>query len=163
MYHALLVLGLCAIYVLLAHGFAWYFATGVPVRLSWRYAATIAAVAILADAVSATVPDWQLANRVLHLFGGGLVAYLACILAARDAGLAIGRGRVAIAAALIVAALGVANEHVEFALQHYAHFRFAAGPLDTWFDLASNTAGIALGVLLLWPLTPSGKEIATRT
>lgn len=160
MYHALLILGLCLAYVLLAYGLAWYFGTGVPVRLSWRAAAAIALMAIVGDAASTVVPDWQLANRALHVFGGALPAYLACILAARAAGLTIGRARIVLAAALMVTALGVANEHVELVLQQFWHLRFAAGPLDTWLDLASNTAGIVLGALLLLPFTPGKTEPA---
>ncbi|MDE1944387.1 MAG: hypothetical protein KGI78_04430 [Patescibacteria group bacterium] len=155
MYHALLVLGLCLAYVCLAYGFAWFFETGRPVRLSWRAAGAVAAVAIAADAFSATIPDWQLANRALHVFGGGFVAYLACVLAARAAGLAIGRARFLALAALAVTALGVGNELLELVLQRYFSLTFAAGPLDTWLDLASNTVGIALGALLLLPLVPA--------
>jgi hypothetical protein len=153
MYHAILVLGLCLTYVLLAHGLAWFFKAG-PVRLSWGSATAIALVAIASDALGASIADWQIANRVLHIFGGGFASYLAVVLAARAAGVAIGRARLVVVATLVVIALGVGNELVELALQRYAHFRFAAGPFDTWLDLASNTVGIALGALLLAPLVP---------
>ena len=159
MYHTLLVLGLCLAYVLLAHGFAWFFKTG-PVRLSWRSATIIALVAIASDALGASVTDWQIANRVLHIFGGGFTAYLAALFAARAAGLAIGRARLIVVIAFVVTALGVGNELVELALQRYAHFRFAVGPLDTWFDLTSNTVGIALGALLLTPFVLPRREDA---
>src|SRR3954465_10666125 len=67
MYHAALVLGLCLFYALLCYGFAAYFKAG-PARLSWRSAALIAVVAIIGDAGSTLIPDWQLANRFLHVF-----------------------------------------------------------------------------------------------
>lgn len=154
MYHVAIVLGLCLAYVLLAYGLAWFFEMPGPVRLSWRAAALIAAVAIAADAGSSMIRDWQLANRALHIFGGGFVGYLACVLAVRAAGLALGRARVALLCALLVTALGVGNELLELVLQRYFALTFAAGPLDTWLDLASNTIGIALAMLILAPLAP---------
>ena len=153
MYHALLVVGLCVAYAIFAYFFAWFFKAG-PVRLSMRSAVLVALAAVIGNALSTTVPDWQLANRVLHIFAGGVPAYLACILAARDAGVAAGRVRVILASALLVTALGAANEHVELALQYYWQVRFAAGPLDTWFDLVSNTTGLVLAAIALWPFTP---------
>ena len=154
MYHILLALGLCLAYGLFAYGFAWFFGAG-PVRLSRRSVVYIALVAVAGDFVSTLIPDWQLANRVLHILAGGFAGYLACVLAARDASLAIGRARFAIVAALLVTALGVANEHLELALQSFAHLRFAATVSDTWLDLASNTVGIALGALALTWLVPT--------
>lgn len=161
MYHALLVLGLCLAYALLAYCFAWFFEAGRPVRLSWGAAGAIALFAILSDAGSATIRDWQLANRALHVFGGGFAAYLACVFAARAAGLTIGRARFFVVAALVVTALGVGNELVELVLQRYFGLTFAAGPLDTWLDLASNTVGIALAALILAPFVPA-RALAER-
>lgn len=157
MYHLALAAGLCLAYVALAYAFAWFFA-GARARLTaaqvLRAIVPIAFVVVTADAVSIAIVDWQLSNRVLHIFGGGFAGFLTCALAARDAGLSIGRLRLIAIAALIVTFMGVANELLEFALQQYAHFRFAAGPLDTWFDLASNTVGIALGAALFTWLVP---------
>src|SRR3989344_7376328 len=96
MYHAILAAGLCFAYIGLAYGFAGFFERRSARLDPWRAArsvAIIALVAIAANLASLQVADWQLANRVLHLFGGGFATYLACVLAARDAGLAIGRAR----------------------------------------------------------------------
>ncbi|HEY4523134.1 MAG TPA: hypothetical protein VJK73_02050, partial [Candidatus Paceibacterota bacterium] len=73
---------------------------------------------------------------------------------ARDIGLSIGRLRFLVVATLIVTTIGVANEHVELALQSFAHLRFAASVSDTWLDLASNTAGIVLAAALFTQLVP---------
>jgi hypothetical protein len=157
MYHLALAAGLCVVYAALVYGFAWFFAGPRP-RLSagraLRAMVPIALVVIVADMVSLSIDDWELANRVLHVFGGGVAGYLACAFAARDAGLAIGRPRFVMAALLLVTLMGVGNELVEFALQRFASLRFAAGPLDTWFDLASNMVGVAIGAALFTPLVP---------
>lgn len=167
MYHVLLALALALAYLALAESFSWFFegrrATLAP-RAAIRSILLILLVSFAADFASFSISDWQLANRVLHVFGGGFAGCLVAALAARDMGLAIGRVRFAILAALIVTALGMGNELVEFALQRYAHFRFAAGPLDTWFDLASNVAGIALGVLsFAWLVPRRGAEADVKT
>jgi len=157
MYHAMLVVGLCVAYVPLAYGFAWFFEDRRVTLDPWRTLSSIAAIALVATAanvVTLQVSDWQLANRILHTFGGGFAAYLVCVLAARDIGLSIGRLRFFIVATLIVTAIGVANEHVELALQSFAHLRFAASVSDTWLDLASNTAGIVLAAALFTQLVP---------
>jgi hypothetical protein len=162
MYHLVLAAGLGAAYIALAYGFAWFFAgrrAALRARRVIPAVALIVCAVIVADAASLAVEDWQLANRVLHIFGGGFAGYLACALAARDAQLAIGRTRFVIAAACVVTSLGVGNELVELALQRYAHFRFAAGPLDTWFDLASNLAGIAIGAVLVTWLVPRRSSV----
>lgn len=157
MYHALLVLGLCAAYPALAYGFAWFFEGRCAKLDPWRAASSITIIAIVATAanlVSLQVPDWQLANRVLHTFAGGFATYLVCALAARDIGLSIGRLRFFITATVVATTVGVANEHVELVLQSFAHLRFAATISDTWLDLASNTAGIILATALFTPLAP---------
>ena len=79
MYHAMLVVGLCVAYVPLAYGFAWFFEDRRVTLDPWRTLSSIAAIALVATAanvVTLQVSDWQLANRILHTFGGGFAAYL---------------------------------------------------------------------------------------
>ncbi len=52
----------------------------------------------------------ELSNRVLHVFGGGFLAFLICFLAALDSRVRIRRFQFFLFSFLIVIALGVANE-----------------------------------------------------
>ena len=156
MYLAALAGLLCLSYVALSYGLPWFFEGG-RARLgppAWRSLLTIALFALGAFLVSFHIHDKQLANRFLHVFGGGVAGFLVCFLAARDSALLIGRARFFIVAALVVTAMGVGNELLEFFLQEYTPLLFSSTPIDTWLDLASNTVGIALAALILTPLIP---------
>lgn len=91
--------------------------------------------------------DIGIGNRILHAIGGGFLAYIVCVVAVRDSGLRIRGMRFFIFSFLIVTALGVANEMLEFLLQSYTPLVFSPTVTDTWLDLASNLVGTLLGAI----------------
>lgn len=74
-----------------------------------------------------------------------------CFLVVRDSGLKIGRFQFFVFSAMIVTALGVGNEILEYYAQTYFGIIAAATVDDTWLDLISNTVGICAAALLLIP------------
>jgi hypothetical protein len=112
----------------------------------------IAGFCALTYTVSVSIADPELGNRVLHTFGGGVAGMLACFLAARDSGIKITRFQFFVLSALIVLALGIGNEMIEFMLQSSGIRVFARTADDTWLDLASNGVGILFAVICLLPL-----------
>src|SRR4051812_24709864 len=115
MYHFALALGLSLSYLAFYYGFPWLFGAPRPPlgERNWHSALIIGVFALGSLWISLHIHhDRQLANRVLHVLGGGAAGFLACFLAARDAGLALGRLRFFVFAALVVTALGVGNELV---------------------------------------------------
>lgn len=98
------------------------------------------------------IPDAELSNRFLHGFGGGFMAFLVCFLVVRDLKMPINKFQFAVISILIVTALGVANELLEFFLQVFAGFTFAPDVNDTWLDLLSNTVGIIIAAFAFTPL-----------
>ncbi len=155
MYLLFLMLGYCLAYVLLQYLFSSFFenadAGRVRDRLSLFSMAVIMSLNLIFFLISAAVPDPEISNRVLHVFGGGFLAFLVCFLVVKDGGLRIGRFRFFVFSFLVTVALGVANEIVEFLLQRYAGFTFATSAMDTWFDLLSNVCGALLGAACLLP------------
>lgn len=105
----------------------------------------------MAYIVSFSIHDKQLSNRVLHAFAGGFTAFAVNFLAARDAKVEIGRMRFFIFAILIVTAMGVGNELIEFFLQKYYHFIFSPTVYDTWLDLFSNLIGTLIAGMVFNP------------
>jgi multisubunit Na+/H+ antiporter MnhB subunit len=106
--------------------------------------AILAVLIALVFACVALMPDIELGNRFQHMLGGGVLGVVLCYLVFRDHRIKATRFQFFIWAALIVTALGVCNELLEFLLQSQGAFVFADNPFDTWRDLASNTVGIAL-------------------
>ncbi len=108
--------------------------------LGWIFVAST-----LLFAISMSVRDPELGNRILHTFGGGFMSMLICFLVVRDSQLGISKFQFFIFSVLIVMSLGIANELLEFYLQMYAHIIFATSIQDTWLDLASNLVGALIG------------------
>ena len=48
-------------------------------------------------------------------------------------------------------ALGIVNELFELVMQEYGGFIFIQSIIDTWLDLASNVAGVAIASICLVP------------
>jgi hypothetical protein len=111
----------------------------------------IGVLSIVSYWISFLIPDVQFSNRFLHAFGGGFLGFLVCFLAVKDNNLKIDRFRFFVFSFLIVIALGVANELMEFILQTYTHFIFSPTSTDTWLDLASNLVGIILAAAIFVP------------
>jgi hypothetical protein len=96
--------------------------------------------------------DRVLANRVLHALGGGVLSFFVCYLVVRDTRLAIGRFQFLVFSALVVTALGVGNEILEFFFAIWLRVDFQSDGFDTWLDLISNAVGTAAGALVFVPL-----------
>ena len=152
-----IVLAMCASYFAVAAFFAWLFEKPFPTFTHKSFfsvlliSVCVSAAYVIAD-VSANV---ELGNRLQHALGGGFAGVLVCFLSARDTQLRIGRLRFMAMALLMVTAMGVANELLEFILQTHSHYIFSDNPLDTWRDLASNTAGACVGLVILAPFVTS--------
>ena len=134
--------------------FGYFFAPTVPPLSRRSLYSLLGAAALFALAAVAVylVPNVWWGNRVQHAFGGGFVILFICYRAAVDAQLDIARLKFVIFSAFIVTALGVCNELIELTLQTYTHYVFSSTVTDTWFDLASNTVGLALGSVVFAPL-----------
>ena len=101
--------------------------------------------------VNFLIPDPEFANRLLHVFGGGFLGFSVCFFAVRDSGVHISKFQFFTFSVLVVLALGVANELLEFVLQIYGVVISATSVTDTWLDLASNTIGIIIASMCFIP------------
>lgn len=153
MYLTFITLALCVGYFILLKLFPLFFTQkNISQRRSpWFPLAYIVIFSALVYAANFSIPDPELANRILHIFGGGFLAFSVCFFAARDSGVSISKFQFFLFSALIVLALGIANELLEFFLQEYAGIISSTSVTDTWFDLASNTIGIILASMCFVP------------
>jgi hypothetical protein len=101
--------------------------------------------------IAFNIQDPELSNRFLHGFGGGFMALLVCFLVVKDSNLQIRKFQFIIFSLLVVAALGVVNEILEFFLQNYTGMVFSTSVNDTWLDLISNTVGMLIAVISFTP------------
>jgi len=101
--------------------------------------------------VALNIPIEWLANRFMHGFCGGCMALFTCFLAYKDSKMRITRFQFALFSFLVVTALGVGNEIMEFVFQNFTDAVFADTINDTWFDLISNTIGCLVAVIVLLP------------
>ena len=106
----------------------------------------IVSASAIGYALNEVIPDPWWANRVLHLTGGGVTVTLTCFLATRESVPHVSRLRFLAITTVVVSVLGVANEMAEFGLQHLTSMIYAPDLEDTWWDLASNTAGMFLSL-----------------
>ncbi|MFH1178553.1 MAG: hypothetical protein V1711_02445 [bacterium] len=106
---------------------------------------------VLAYAVSYSVQDIELANRILHIFGGSFLGFFVCFLAARNSEVHINKFQFFVFSVLIVLALGIANELLEFVMQEYIGLISATSITDTWLDLVSNVIGVIFASICLVP------------
>jgi hypothetical protein len=93
----------------------------------------------------------EIGNRLQHTIGGGILAFYLYYCAMRDTHIKVTPLQFFVFGFLIVIALGVANELMEFFMQSF-HIHISAITItDTWIDLTSNTIGAALaGAWLTW-------------
>jgi len=154
LYLAFITVALCIGYFILLRLFPYFFGQNVPPqrRSPWFPLAYIVTFSALVYAVNFSLPDPELANRILHVFGGGFLGFSVCFLAARDSGVRISKFQFFLFSTLIVLALGTANELLEFFLQEYAGLISATSVTDTWLDLSSNVVGAILASMCLVPL-----------
>jgi len=149
---ALITLAMCAAYFVLLRLFPFFFtqkitlSQGEPLSL-----ALIIAFSVFFYAISFSLQDLEFGNRILHTFGGGFMGFLTCFFAARDSRANINKFQFFLFSALIVLALGIANELFELLLQEYGGFVFIQSVIDTWLDLASNVVGVIIAGACLVP------------
>lgn len=117
----------------------------------------IVALSFFGYFVAFAIPDQELSNRFLHAFGGGFLGFFTCFLAAKDSSVVINKFQFFIFSVLVVVALGVANEILEFILQNYTGMIFATSVNDTWLDLVSNIVGLLVASVIFVPLVHSKK------
>ena len=152
LYLIFITLALCAAYFILLKFLPRFFAQEIT-RSRRNFLFPLLFILIfsaVAYAVSYALPDPEIGNRVLHI-SGGFAGFLTCFFATRDSGVRINKFQFFVCSALIVLALGVANELLEFFLQEYVGIISAATVTDTWLDLASNTIGIILASMCSVP------------
>ncbi len=164
MYHLVIIAGLSFAYVAFFLYVPMFFQKkpALSARVSLFSVLWIVLASVAVDIVSFQIPDEQIANRVMHIFGGGVISFLVFFLAVKDAKLKLGRSQFFILGFLLVATLGVFNEIIEFFLQQYAHVVFSDTVTDTWLDLTSNTIGALLGGAVLTPFIPRPRKRTAR-
>jgi hypothetical protein len=111
----------------------------------------IAILSLAGYGIAYSMPDPIVANRFIHAFGGGFMAFLTCFLVIKDTKIKLNAFQFFVFSLLIVTALGVANEILEFFLQNYFGLAFSDYINDTWLDLISNTIGSLVGAVCLMP------------
>ena len=150
---AVVCIGYIACYFFLFYTLPIFFRQTRPAigRRAILSASFIFLLALVAYAIALNVPDPDIGNLILHMFGGGFLASVLCYLAVRDTAIALTRFQFFVITFLIVVALGVANEHLEFVVQSFTRFTYADTVQDTWIDLLNNSLGAFLGAsLLVW-------------
>lgn len=155
MYLLILPIGFCVSYFILLFLFSFFFENKTA-RVTKKSFSSVALVVFLIFStyiVTFQIPDTELANRVLHGFGGGFLAFLLCFLVTKDGNLQIGKFRFFIFSALIVTAMGVVNEIMEYIIQNYGSLGliFTDSINDTWLDLVSNAIGMAIASICFVP------------
>ncbi len=160
MYVFFVAFGLSIMYFVLSYCLAQFFELERPRFLFAQTARSLLLIFLVACAVfvaMSVVDDRQIANRIEHAFGGGFLAFLVCYLVARDMGRPITRFQFFVLSFLVVTALGVANEILEFFAQNYWGFYVAKTVNDTWLDLISNTIGAFIGAAVFVPMLSTRK------
>ncbi len=146
-------IGLCVAYVAMRLFLPRFFNISRETHIDRRAYGSIlliVATSAIGYALSYAIPDPWWANRALHVVGGGITTTLTCFLAARESMPHMRRRRFLMIAIMAVTILGVANEMAEFGLQHLTGVIYAPDMEDTWWDLASNTAGMLLSLPVLF-------------
>lgn len=147
--------GLCLSYIFLPFVFAVFFPSSIQVTVRRaQYGMSMFWICLLSFGcyvLAHLVSDPELSNRLLHILGGGFLALFVCFLVVRDNQLKISRIQFLLLSGLVVIALGVGNEMVEFVLQNYFNWVFAQTVVDTWLDLISNMLGAIIGAVIFTP------------
>ena len=120
-----------------------------PHRRSLRSIGSIVLLSLLVSVISMQIKDLELSNRFLHAFGGGFLSFFVCFLVVKDTRITISRFQFFVFSFLVVIALGVGNEILEYILQNYTPLSFAKTANDTWLDLISNCVGALIAAVPL--------------
>jgi len=150
---AFITFALCIVYFILLALLPRFFTQQItpPRRNPLPSLIYIVALSVLAYIASFSIQDLEFGNRILHIFSGGFVGFFMCFLATRDSRVRINKFQFFVFSVLIVLALGIANELLEFFLQEYAGYISSATVTDTWLDLASNVVGMILAGICFVP------------
>ena len=155
MYLLALTFGLGISYFLLLFLFSFFFENKKPriTKKSFYFVSLLCFLSFVGYNIAFSIHNPALSNRFLHAFGGGFLAFLTCFLAVKENGLSIGKFCFFIFSALIVTAMGVANEIIEYFFQNYTDLGliFAVSINDTWLDLLSNTVGMLIASICFVP------------
>lgn len=157
--------GLCVSYLILFFLFPYFFEGVRGAKLSYKSLLSIVIICLVSFVscyVALSIDDREIGNRLLHIFGGGFTAFLVCFLAAKDSGIRLRKFQFFLFSFLIVIALGVLNEVVEFLLQYYFDIISAKTAIDTWLDLNSNIVGILIASICFVPFI-SRKDSSNTT
>lgn len=153
MYLVAITLSLCISYFALFFISPFFFENRLP-KIGLKSLVSVVLIFILSFLgyfIAFNIQDPEIGNRFLHGFGGGFTALLVCFLAVKDSNLQIRKFQFTIFSLLVVTALGVANEILEFFLQNYTGIVFSTSVNDTWLDLISNTVGMLIAVISFTP------------
>lgn len=153
MYFLLLAIGFCVAYILLYFLFGLFF-KNKTIPLKRESARSILLILLFHSLIQISVwsiPDPEWSNRFQHAIGGGFLAFFICYRVAKDSGIRIRPLQFFVWSMLVVTALGVTNELVEFFLQRVTSLVFTTGLEDTWLDLLSNSVGILVAAAFFAP------------
>ena len=144
---------MCATYLASIFLFPFFFAQKVlsPKKNTFASFVSICILSTIFYTIALSIRDLELANRILHVLGGGFLGFFVCFIATRNSGVSINKFQFFVFSALIVLALGIGNELLEFLLQNRFNIISAKTASDTWFDLASNVVGIILAGVCFVP------------
>lgn len=159
MYLLLLTIGQCALYAVLACIYTAFFGGTRPLwgRFSFASLGVITAVSMGSYVISFLVPDIEWGNRVMHALGGGVTTSLVCFLVVRDFRVPVNKFQFFVFSALMVTAIGVGNEILEYFTQNYFGLTFNTYLNDTWLDLMSNVVGTLFAGAILTPFIKSSR------
>ena len=164
MYLLALTVAMCLSYAVLYALFPYFFTQKFRSFTAKSYFSVfcIFVISLFAYFVSFSIQDAELANRVMHAFGGGFLAFFVCFRVVKDSELSLPKFQFFLFSFFLVTSLGVANEMMEFYLQHQLnYFAFSETNTDTWLDLLSNSVGILIASLLFVPLIAKPKAKKT--
>jgi hypothetical protein len=149
-----ITVGLCVTYVTLLNVLPLFFGKKQSALQygSYKSIVGIITLSLLGYGLTLSIDDPELANRFLHAYGGGFMAFFTCFCAARDAHRGITRLQLCIFAFLVVGMLGIMNEIIEYVLHVYGHIVFVEDMFDTSLDLISNTIGSIVALILFAPI-----------
>ncbi len=160
MFLLLVTFGMCLAYVVLFFVFSFFFKNTItPLTHTSVYSILyIIVFSFFVFLVSSVVPNYELSNRILHIFGGGFLSFMVCFLVVRDSRLSIRRFQFFVFSFFVVTLLGVINEIIEFFFQNYYGIIFAFGIFDTWLDLVSNGIGALIASFCFVPFIKNSQE-----
>lgn len=152
-YVGALLLGTVLAYFVSSILFSYFFLNRFPKfsHQAIRSLLILCAVAAVIFVVSFSIPNPELGNRLLHGAGGGFLATFLCLRIFNDLHIKPRLFQFLLFTALAVAAMGVANEVMEYFLQEYSFLIFSNNMNDTWLDLLCNSIGTAVGLIVCAP------------